>query len=65
MSSMAVLSMILGIVIVWGIPLGIIIVIVILFKKVNRIEKKLGQQNRPFVPERSINNEIHDSRNER
>ncbi|MFZ3579152.1 hypothetical protein [Virgibacillus sp. DJP39] len=41
MSFMAVISMILGMVFTWGIPIAIIVSIIVLFKKVRRIEKKL------------------------
>lgn len=41
MSFSATFAMILGIVITWGLPLAIIISIIILFKKVNRLEKNM------------------------
>lgn len=41
MSLSATFAMILGIVITWGLPLAIIISIIILFKKVNSLEKNI------------------------
>ncbi|SEQ36946.1 hypothetical protein SAMN05216232_2193 [Virgibacillus subterraneus] len=39
MSLSAILTMILGSIIAWGLPIAVIISIIILFKKVNRLEK--------------------------
>ncbi len=41
MSLSALFAMILGIVITWGLPIAVIISIIILFKKVNRLEKNI------------------------
>ncbi|WP_263622034.1 hypothetical protein [Halobacillus litoralis] len=37
----ATIVMIIGMLLTWGVPIGVVISLVVLFKKVNRLEKKI------------------------